>query len=99
MVAQLASLHEDRATRLADPALYHSVRNFVRGRVPKADVDDVVQTTLADALAAAGAPEHPEEFRRWVFGIAHNKVADVFRRRKRSGEPEEVQDLPAGEDG
>src|SRR5688572_21206270 len=99
MAAPLDSVHQERARRLADPALHVSVRNFVRGRVPSEEVDDIVQTTLTDALAASDAPAPPEEFRRWVFGIAHNKVADVFRRRKRKAEDPVTPELAAPVDG
>jgi RNA polymerase sigma factor (sigma-70 family) len=75
-----------RAMRLADPALAEALSHFVSGRVPASDVDDIVQSTLAEALAAARAPDGPddgEELRRWVHGIARHKVVDWFRARRR----------------
>jgi DNA-directed RNA polymerase specialized sigma24 family protein len=56
---------------------------MVRGRAAEADVDDIVQATLADALAGASAPEDPTELRKWVFGIARHKIADHHRRASR----------------
>jgi len=49
-----------------------------------------VQATYADVLAARALPEDDEEFRRFVFGVARNKVFDHFRRQRRS--PEELSD-------
>lgn len=69
-----------RSSMLSTPDLRSGLVRFVRGRVPEADVEDVVQATLADAFAAREAPEEAEELRRWVFGIAKNKIVDVHRR-------------------
>lgn len=79
---------EPRSDLLADPALRTALERFVRGRVPEADVEDVVQATLTDALASKKQPGESEEIRRWVHGIAKNKIADVFRKRGREPIPE-----------
>jgi RNA polymerase sigma factor (sigma-70 family) len=70
-------------TRVADPALRREVEAAVRRRVRSDEAEDVVQATLADVLSASTVPEEPEEFRRFVFGVARNKVFDHFRRQKR----------------
>jgi RNA polymerase sigma factor (sigma-70 family) len=70
-------------TRVADPALRREVEAAVRRRVRGDEAEDVVQATLADVLSARTVPEEPEEFRRFVFGVARNKVFDHFRRQKR----------------
>jgi DNA-directed RNA polymerase specialized sigma24 family protein len=79
---------------LADPALRKQLEDFVRRRVPVADVDDVVQTVLCDALAARERPEGVEELRRWVLGIARHKVVDLHRRAHKEP-PSELDDLEA----
>jgi len=83
-------------TRVADPALRREVEAAVRRRVRGDDAEDVVQATLADVLQAARVPEEPEEFRRFVFGVARNKVFDHFRRQKRyvAGESENEAAAP-----
>jgi RNA polymerase sigma factor (sigma-70 family) len=73
-------------TRVADPTLRREVEAAVRRRVRGDEAEDVVQATLADVLSAAAVPEEPEEFRRFVFGVARNKVFDHFRRQKRQTE-------------
>lgn len=77
---------------LGDPALRKSLLDFVRRRVPSADVDDVVQTVLMEALASPSRPEDPSELRRWVLGIARHKVVDFHRRATREP-PTELPDI------
>jgi RNA polymerase sigma factor (sigma-70 family) len=62
------------------------VEAAVRRRVRGDEADDVVQATYADVLAARVLPEDDEEFRRFVFGVARNKVFDHFRRQRRAPE-------------
>jgi RNA polymerase sigma factor (sigma-70 family) len=83
-------------TRVADPTLRREVEAAVRRRVRGDDAEDVVQATLADVLSAARVPEEPEEFRRFVFGVARNKVFDHFRRQRRyaSGQPDDETAAP-----
>jgi RNA polymerase sigma factor (sigma-70 family) len=66
----------------------------VRARVPEPDVEDVVQATLADAVAAVKKPAEPGERRAWVFGIARHKIADYHRGRKRNRADSDETDLP-----
>lgn len=82
-MAMPATVPGDSNRLLADPTLRADLMRFVRVRVSEAEAEDVVQTTLADALSAKEKPSNPEELRRWVFGIAKNKVADTFRRAMR----------------
>jgi DNA-directed RNA polymerase specialized sigma24 family protein len=82
-------------TRLADPALTASLSHFVRARVPDTAVEDIVQSTLAEALAADGHPEQDEDIVRWVHGICRHKVADWFRKGRR----EVPRDLEGGDEG
>lgn len=70
-------------THLDDPSLRGALRAMVRRRVPASDVDDVVQSTLVDAVAASAPPADREQLRRWVFGIARHKIVDAHRARRR----------------
>lgn len=56
---------------------------MVRKRVPERDVEDVVQSTLVEALSSSHKPDEPEAMRKWIWGIARNKVADYHRHAKR----------------
>jgi DNA-directed RNA polymerase specialized sigma24 family protein len=83
MSVSSSSPSERRVTRLARPALRVSLSDFVRARVPVAEVDDIVQSALAEALAAERAPDDDDEIVAWVHGIARHKVVDWFRRARR----------------
>ena len=86
-----------RSALIADPALRSALARFVRGKVPEHDAEDIVQATLADALAAPQAPSDPSELRRWIHGIARHKVADHFRRvsRERAPDSSGLAEVPA----
>lgn len=62
---------------------------MVKKRVPESEAEDIVQATLADAFASPHAPNDAESFRRWIFGVAKNKVVDYHRRAGR-----EILDFP-----
>ncbi|MFT3773226.1 MAG: sigma-70 family RNA polymerase sigma factor [Minicystis sp.] len=79
---------------LGDPALRRALADFVRRRVPSAEVDDVVQTVLVEALAAPNRPRDPTELKRWLLGIARHKVVDFHRRSMREP-PSELADIEA----
>ena len=83
MAAPAFSIQSQNGTRLADPALRESLLKYARKRLPPAEVEDLVQNTLTEALLGANAPREEAEFRRWVHGIARHKIADTYRRRGR----------------
>jgi DNA-directed RNA polymerase specialized sigma24 family protein len=76
--------------RLADRELHRLLQSFIQRRVPRSEVDDLVQTVLCDALAASRAPESHGDLRRWLVGIARHKIADHYRTAGR----ERPTDLP-----
>jgi DNA-directed RNA polymerase specialized sigma24 family protein len=79
---------------LGKPEVRRQLVDFVKRRVQPADVEDVVQTVLCDALAAERVPNEISELRRWLIGIARHKVADVHRKTKREP-PAELPELVA----
>jgi RNA polymerase sigma factor (sigma-70 family) len=83
--------------RLGDPALRRDVEAAVRRRIRGDEAEDVVQATLADVLSAQQLPEDPEEFRRFVFGVARNKVFDHYRRQKRHTDDYDAEQAEAPE--
>ncbi len=89
----------DRKAFLGDPRLLAALGSHIRARVPASDADDVLQSVLADALAAEGAPDDEGAMRRWLYGVARNKVADFYRRAKREQPSELLDDGPAPSSG
>jgi len=83
MAAPAFSIQHQNGTRLADPALREGLLRYARRRLPPAEVEDVVQNTLTEALVAENAPSDPADFQRWLHGIARHKIADSYRRRGR----------------
>lgn len=87
-----------RAQWLADAELRSNLERFVRRRLRGDEASDVVQATIADALASNSAPDDAEGFRRFVYAIARNKVVDHYRRNVRELPDEEVADVAAAHD-
>lgn len=79
---------------LASREVQKLLSDYVKRRVPPADAEDVVQTVLCEALASPRLPEEREELRRFLIGVARNKVADHFRKTSREA-PEELPELEA----
>ncbi len=80
---------------LADPELRKSLFAAVARRVPAQEVEEIVQSALVEALASQSRPDDEAELRRWLFGVARNKVVDFHRRRGREGAPIDAADLAA----
>lgn len=83
MATPAVSIPSQNAARLADPALRQGLLSYARRRLPPGEVEDLVQSTLADALTSDRAPSDDSSFLRWVHGIARHKIADRYRRQGR----------------
>jgi DNA-directed RNA polymerase specialized sigma24 family protein len=78
------------------PDLRAALVAMVRKRVPESEVEDIVQATLAEAVESPHAPTESEALRKWIFGVAKNKVVDYHRRAGRETfDLPEVADSPA----
>jgi len=97
MAAPALSLQNQNAARVADPALREGLLKYARRRLPPGEVEDLVQSTLTEALVADNAPSDPTSFRRWVHGIARHKIADSYRQRGRLPIPSPDLDLSAAD--
>ena len=95
-------MHPDprRSALLGDERLRRGLARSLAKRVPPAEVDDLVQATLLDALAAEAAPYDGVELEKWVYGILRNKVSDHYRGRRREAplDPDGLHTLAGGSD-
>jgi RNA polymerase sigma-70 factor (ECF subfamily) len=56
------------------------VHGILLARVPRADVDDVVQDVFLQAMRRLGSLRDPEAFGPWLAAIARNRARDHWRR-------------------
>jgi RNA polymerase sigma-70 factor, ECF subfamily len=87
--------------RTAFAELYHAYVRMVHGvllaRVPRTDVDDLVQEVFLTAMRRLESLREPAAFPGWLATIARNHAADHFRRRG-TETVELPDDLPAAPD-
>ena len=57
-----------------------SLREFVSTRVPAPEVDDLLQDVWA-SLARTLEDQDIEQPRAWIYRVARNRIADLYRRR------------------
>jgi RNA polymerase sigma-70 factor (ECF subfamily) len=75
------------------------VHAFLLGRVPRRDVDDLVQDVFFTAYTRLGALRSPDAFGAWLAAIARNRATDHLRRTR----PQETlsdelpEELPGGD--
>jgi len=62
-------------------ALRRRIRAAVRGRVPRHDVDDVIQEALLRVHRGLPSLENPAALHGWVTSVIHGTVVDFHRRR------------------
>ena len=71
------------------------VHAILLGRVPRRDVDDLVQDVFLAAYTRIGELREPDAFGGWIAAIARNRATDYLRR---SHVQEELPDeLPGGD--
>jgi RNA polymerase sigma-70 factor (ECF subfamily) len=71
-----------------------ALRRFVAGRVPAAEVDDIMQIAALRALERADSLDDEARVRPWLFSIHRNLVTDTLRqlgRRERLHESMQVE--------
>jgi RNA polymerase sigma factor (sigma-70 family) len=68
---------------------------FIRGRVrDEADAEDIFQDVFSQLVETYRGLERVERVTSWLFKVARNKIADLYRRRK----PESLTQRQAGQD-
>src|SRR5947209_6983011 len=60
------------------------LRNFIRRRVPDPrDVDDILQDVFFELVEANRFLMPIDHITGWLFRVARNRIADLFRKKKR----------------
>ncbi len=71
------------------------VHGLLLARVPRADVDDLVQDVFLKAMRRLGSLRSPEAFGPWLAAIARNRARDHYRRGEDTFElPEDLPGAP-----
>jgi len=70
------------------------LRNFIRTRVAREDVEDVVQDVFFELVEARRLMKPIEQVGAWLFTVARNRIIDRFRKKKpEPADPASLQDL------
>ncbi|MCW2907977.1 MAG: polymerase, sigma-24 subunit, subfamily [Actinomycetia bacterium] len=75
------------------------LRRYLRGRVPDADIDDVVQVVFVEVWRFRGRFDPSRSLEAWVLTIARRRAIDHLRARHRDTVPLEDALSMAGPDG
>ncbi len=75
------------------------LRRYLRGRVPDADIDDVVQVVFVEVWRFRGRFDPTRSLEAWVLTIARRRAIDHLRARRRETVPLEDALTMAGPDG
>ncbi|MGA8492669.1 MAG: RNA polymerase sigma factor [Terriglobales bacterium] len=74
------------------------LRNFIRKRVVDPhDADDILQDVFYELVEAYRLMKPVEQVTAWLFRVTRNRIADLFRKKKREALRNEL--APIGEDG
>jgi RNA polymerase sigma-70 factor, ECF subfamily len=77
----LAAQRQDRAAFAELYALYgRMVHGLLLARVPRTDVDDLVQDVFLQAMQRLSELREPQAFGGWLASIARHRAVDHFRR-------------------
>lgn len=70
------------------------LRNFIRARVAREDVEDVLQDVFFELVEARRLMKPIEQAGAWLFTVARNRIIDRFRKKKPEPvDPASLQDL------
>lgn len=71
------------------------LRNFIRRRVPdREDAEDVLQDVFYELVEAYRLMKPVEQVTAWLFGVARNRITDLFRSNQRKKKREALRNAP-----
>lgn len=96
---RLASAGENDVFRDCYTELGPMLRRYLRGRVPDADIEDVVQVVLVELWRSRSRYDARRSLEGWVLTIARRRAIDHLRSRHGEVVPLEDTDALPGSDG
>jgi RNA polymerase sigma-70 factor (ECF subfamily) len=90
-----AAKRQDRAAFAELYGLYaRTIHGILLSRVPRADVDDLLQDVFLQAMQRLPELREPAAFSGWLATIARNRATDFFRHAKPTADlPEDLQSV------
>src|SRR6185436_12149279 len=58
------------------------LRNFIRRRVPAAEVEDILQEVFTELVEANRLLMPIDHLSGWLYRVARNRITDLFRKKK-----------------
>jgi RNA polymerase sigma factor (sigma-70 family) len=85
-IKRMSAMTAERDQRLSEAIEREQprLRNFIRKRVADAaDAEDILQEIFYELVEAYRLMKPVEQVGAWLFRVARNRIADLFRKRKR----------------
>ena len=87
-IRRMSAVAAERDRRLSEAIEREQprLRNFIRKRVANAgDAEDILQEIFYELVQAYRLMKPVERVGAWLFRVARNRIADLFRKRNREG--------------
>jgi len=87
-INRMSTVSAERDQRLSEAIEREQprLRNFIRKRVADAgDAEDILQEIFYELVQAYRLMKPVEQVGAWLFRVARNRIADLFRKRNREG--------------
>jgi RNA polymerase sigma factor (sigma-70 family) len=87
-IRRMSAVAAERDRRLSEAIEREQprLRNFIRKRVADAgDAEDILQEIFYELVQAYRLMKPVEQVGAWLFRVARNRIADLFRKRNREG--------------
>jgi RNA polymerase sigma factor (sigma-70 family) len=81
----ITDMADDQDQRISETVVREQarLRNFIRKRVPDPlDAEDILQDVFAELVEAYRLMKPIERAGAWLFRVARNRIADLFRKKK-----------------
>jgi RNA polymerase sigma factor (sigma-70 family) len=89
LIKQWVMVQQDQRISEAIERERPRLRNFIRKRVAdQSDAEDILQEVFYELVEAYRMMKPVEQMTAWLFRVAHNRITDLFRSKKRTSSTE-----------